>query len=191
MDKLKINLQLFAEPVQEYALANIARVDITTEAVPAVTYTLLDVATEAEVAAFISAGIDEELRVKNTIKAQNRTLDIVKGYNVTLTHATMIPEILALVDGGTWNPAAKKYSAPVVGTAVKRTKFTLSVYTEQKDADGGTIGYLKFVYKNCEGKPTDYSLVEGAFFVPTMTATSRPKFGESPVEFEILEELPA
>jgi len=37
----------------EFALANIARVDIVTEEVTPVTYTLTDVATEADVVAFV------------------------------------------------------------------------------------------------------------------------------------------
>lgn len=179
-----------AEVIQEFALANIARVDIVTEETVPKTYTLTEVATEAGVEAYLSEGIEEELRVKNTIKAQNKTQDIVMGYDITLTQATMIPEILALVDGGTYDEETKKYSAPVIGTPVDRTKFTLHIYTEQKDGDGSNAGFVKFIYKNCEGKPLSYSLVEGEFFAPEMSATSRPKLGASPVEFEILDELP-
>lgn len=175
---------------KEYALANIARVDITTEEENPVTHSLTDVASEAEVTAFISEGAENELRVKDVIKAQNKTKNIVKGYDVRLVSATMIPEILALVDGGTWDPDAKKYDAPPIGTPVKRTLFTMDIYTEEKDGDGGTISYVKFVYKHCEGEPTEYSLQDGEFFVPELTAKSRPKMGESPVSFEIIDKLP-
>lgn len=180
-----------AEVIKEYALANIARVDFVTEEDVPKTYTLTEVATEAEVLAYISEGIEEELRVKNTIKAQNKTADIVMGYDITLSQATMIPEILALVDGGEYDDVEKKYAAPAIGQAVERTKFTMNIYAEEKDGDGSNKGYVKFVYKNCEGKPLNYNLVEGEFFVPEMGAKSRPKLGESPVEFELLEELPA
>ena len=180
-----------AEVIKEYALANIARVDFVTEEDVPKTYTLTDVATNAEVLAYISEGIEQELRVKNTIKAQNKTADIVMGYDITLTQATMIPEILALVDGGTYTDDTNKYEAPAIGTAVERTKFTMNIFAEEKDGDGSTKGYVKFVYKNCEGKPLSYSLQEGEFYVPEMSAKSRPKLGESPVEFEMLEELPA
>lgn len=187
----EMNLQLFAERIEEYALANIAMVEFVTEEDIPVTYALTDVATEAGVEAHLSEGIDEALRVKNTIKAQNKTKDIVLGYDVTLTQATMIPEILALVDGGVWDEATKKYTAPLIGTPVERTKFTLNIYTEQKDGDGSTKGYVKFVYKNCEGQPLSYSLVEGEFYAPEISAESRPKLGESPVEFDIVDTLPS
>lgn len=177
--------------VKEYALANIARVDIETEEKTPVIYSLTDVASEAEVTAYISEGQEQELRVKNTIKAQNKTQDIVMGYDIRLVSVTMIPEILALIDGGTWDEINKKYSAPVIGTPVERTKFTMHIYTEEKDADGSTKSYVKFSYLHCEGLPTNYSLQDGEFFVPELTAKSRPKMGESPVSFEILDELPA
>lgn len=177
--------------IKEFALANIVRVDIETEEEIPVTYTLTDVAREAEVTAFISEGTENELRVKNTIKAQNKFEDIVKGYDIRLVSATMIPEILALIDGGTWDSLSKKYTAPVVGSPVNRTPFTLHIYTEEKDADGSTINYVKFIYKHCTGQPANYTLQDGEFFVPELTAKSRPKIGESPVEFEVLEELPA
>ena len=180
-----------AEVIQEYALANIARVDFITEEDVPKTYTLTDVASEAEILAYISEGVEEELRIKNTIKAQNKTSDIVMGYDITLTQATMIPEILALVDGGEYAEDTKEYAAPLIGSAVNRTKFTMVVYTEEKDGDGSTKGYVQFTYKNCEGKPLNYTLTEGEFFVPEMSAKSRPKLGESPVEFKILDQLPA
>ncbi|MCQ4921560.1 hypothetical protein NE686_00560 [Tissierella carlieri] len=189
---LKMNLQLFAAttPV-EFPLANIARVEIITEEEEPKEYRLIDVASEAEVIAYLSQGEEKPLRVKNVIKAQNKTEDIVMGYDIKLISATMIPEILALIDGGTWNPATKKYIAPVIGSPVKRTPFTLNIYTEEKDGDASTVSYVKFVYKNCKGKPVNYSLKDGEFFVPELPATSRPKLGASPVEFEILDELPA
>ena len=177
--------------VKEFPLANIARVEIETEGTVPKQYRLTDVASEAEVTAYISEGEEKELRVKNTIKAQNKTEDIVMGYDIKLVSATMVPEILALVDGGTWDDTEKKYSAPVVGSPVNRTPFTLYIYTEEKDADGSTIDYVKFIYKHCTGQPANYTLQDGEFFVPELTAKSRPKMGESPVEFEVLEELPA
>lgn len=178
------------ESVKEFPLANIVRVEIETEEEIPKRYRLTDVASEAEITAFISEGEEQELRVKNTIKAQNKTEDIVKGYDIRLVSATMVPEILALVDGGTWDATEKKYSAPVVGEPVNRTPFTMNVYTEEKDVDGGTLSYVKFSYKHCKGTPVNYSLVDGQFFAPELVAESRPKLGESPVEFEILDELP-
>lgn len=184
------------ETVKEFPLANIARVEIETEETTPKMYRLTDVATEAEALAFISEGAEKELRVKNTIKAQNNTEDIVKGYDIRLVSVTMIPEVLALVDGGTLKfddletEKVVGYDAPVVGVPVSRKLFTLYIYTEEKDTDGDTLSYVKFAYKHCKGKPTDYSLQDGEFFVPELRISSRPKQGESPVSLEFLDELP-
>ncbi len=184
--------------VQEFALANIVRVEVETEEAVPKQYRLTDVATDAEVTAYVSEGKKEELRVKNTIKAQNDMEDIVKGYDIKLISATMIAELLALVDGGTLrytgeepNQELAGYDAPVIGVPVKRTLFTLHVYTEEKDADGTTMSYVKFTYKHCKGKPVNYIQKDGSFFVPEFLAASRPKQGESPVSIDFLKELPA
>ena len=179
------------EVVTQYALANIVRVNITTQETVPLIYSLTDVASEAEVSAYMSEGIDEMLRIKNTVKAQNKTADIVMGYDIMLTQVTMIPEILALIDGGTYTVATKKYVGAVIGVAVERTLFDLAIFVEEKDADGSTKGFVKFTYKNCEGKPLNFSMKDGEFFVPEMSLESRPKIGESPIEFEILTALPA
>jgi hypothetical protein len=180
-----------ADTFNEYSLANIARVEIETEETSPKTYRLINVADEATIEAFVSEGEEKELRVKNVIKAQNKTEDIVKGYNIKLNSVTMQPEILALVDGGTWDSETKKYTAPVIGTPVTKTKFILKVYTEDKDTDGETNGYVVFSFAHCSGKPVNYSIKDGEFFVEELNAISRPKFGESPVEFEYIETLPA
>ena len=66
----------------------------------------------------------------------------------------------------------------------------MDVFTEQKDGDGSTTGYVKFSYKNCKGRPVNYSVTDGGFFSPQMSIRSRSKFGESPVEVSIIDELP-
>ena len=176
--------------IKEFALANIVRVDIVTEETTPRTFTLTDVASEAEVIAYLSEGEEKILRVKNTIKAQNKTEDIVLGYDIKLVSATFVPEILEVVDGGTWDATDKKYTAPVIGVPVERVPFTTNIYTEEKDGDGSTVSYAKFVYKNCKGKPVDYRMQEGEFFSPEFNIKSRSKLGKSPTEIGILEELP-
>ena len=175
--------------IKEFALANIARVDIITETSPPETFTLTDVASDAEVIAYLSEG-EEKIKSKNTIKAQNNTEDIVLGYDIKFVSATFVPEILEIVDGGTWDAENKKYTAPVIGAPVERVPFTTNIYTEEKDGDGSTVSYAKFVYKNCKGKPVDYRMQEGEFFSPEFNIKSRSKIGESPTEIGILEELP-
>lgn len=180
-----------SEVIQEYALANIARVDIITEEEVPKAYSMTDIASEAEVLAYLSEGEEKPLRVKNTIKAQNNTEDIVMGYDLKFIYATLVPEVLALVDGGTWDPLEKEYKAAPIGVPVERKSFTTHVYTEDKDGNGDIKGYIRFIYKHCKGKPVNYSLNDGDFFVPELSMRSRPKLNKSPVEFKILTEMPA
>jgi len=181
--------------VQEFALANITRVDLVTEKVNVEdtpkTFTLIDMASEANIEAYISEGAENILRVKNTIKALNKLEDITLGYDITLSAVTMQPEALALVDGGTWDDTIQKYSAPPVGSPVNRTPFTLKVYTEDKDVNGDNKGYVCFNFLHCKGQPVNYAVRDGEFFTEELRAKSRPKAGESPVEFEYMETLPA
>jgi len=177
--------------VQEFALANIARVDIVTEEETPNTFTLIDMASEANIEAYVSEGAENILRVKNTIKAMNKLEDITLGYDITLATVTMQPEALALVDGGTWNEVTKKYSAPPVGSPVNRTPFTLKVYTEDKDVNGENKGYVCFSFLHCKGQPVNYAVQDGEFFSEELKAKSRPKKGESPVEFDYMKTLPA
>lgn len=192
------------EDIKEFPLANIVRVEIETEEAVPKKYRLTDVATEANVTAFISTGAEADLRVKNTIKAQNNFEDIVKGYDIGLVSATMIAEILALVDGGTLETETveegeppveiirvKGYNAPIVGTPVKRTPFTTKIYAAEKDVDGEDKSYVCFNYMHCKGTPVNYSIQDGQFFAPELNLKSRPKMGESPVSIEFLDELPA
>ena len=184
------------ENVKEFPLANIVKVEIETEEEVSKKYGLTDVASEASIEAFISEGEEAELRVKNIIKAQNKTEDIVKGYDITLTSATMVPEILALVDGGNLvyddvdQTKVVSYEAPKVGQTVSRIQFTAKIYTAEKDVDGEDISYVCFEYKHCKGTPVNYNLVDGEFFAPELTFKSRPKLGESPVSITFLDSLP-
>ena len=84
----------------QMAIANIERVDIITEETTPRVFSF-DTASDASAEAQISAGAENELRIKNQILAQNITEDIVKGYNVTFTDSTFAPEVFALIDGGT------------------------------------------------------------------------------------------
>lgn len=174
----------------DFPLANIVRVDIETEETTPKKYTLTDVYSEAEATAYVSEGEEKELRVKNTIKAQNNTEDIVKGYDIRLLSVSLIPEILAIIDGGEWDNLNQEYTAPAIGAPVERIPFTMHVYTEEKDTNGDTLNYVQFSFLHCKGQPVNYTWQDGEFFLPEMTAKSRPKRGENPVKFKILDELP-
>jgi hypothetical protein len=178
-------------------IANIKRAVITTEETTPVVYSF-ETASVAEVEPDISEGEESILRVKNTILATNKTEDIVIGYSITITDNVFNPELFALVDGGvvTYQTPEDEtsgfdsYSAPVAGVLVNRQLFTLDVYSENKDQSGETIGYIKFSFKHCKGKPLSYSITDGEFQVPEMAIQSRPANGESPATYAAVTELP-
>lgn len=178
---------------ESFALANIARAEIITEdATPEVM--TFDTSSEASIEATVSEGSDNELRVKNVIMAQNNTEDIVKGYAITLNDTVMQPNVYALVDGGTatYNSdnSFKNYIAPVAGNTVNRKKFTLSLYSEEKDYNSDVLGYLRFTYLHAKGTPAKVDLKDGEFVAPSYTIESSPKKGEAPVMITKIPNLP-
>lgn len=176
----------------QMAIANIERVDIITEETTPRVFSF-DTASDASAEAQISAGAENELRVKNQILAQNITEDIVKGYNVTFTDSTFAPEVFALIDGGTstvTNDEFKKYTAPTAGEVVERVKSKMAVYASEKDYDGNTLHYVAFVFPHAKGSPASVTLKDGEFYSPSYTMKSRPSKGQSPMAMFNLPSLP-
>ena len=104
--------------------------------------------------------------------------------------------MLALVDGGTLEKAADggdwtKYTAPVIGSAVERKPFTLTMYTSDRNADGDAIEYYAWEFKACRGKPVGGSSADNQFTNMKYTIQSRPAFGVSPMTVSRVDELPA
>lgn len=183
------------EKVHEIPIANVARVEIVTEETTARTFRVTT-ANEAKVEAFISEGEEKELRKANRLLAQLKTDDLIKGYDVTLKDLTMNPEVYAIIDGGVSTAAAEggafqNYTGPKVGEVLNRTPFTLNIYTEEKDGDGETKGYLKLSCKHCKGTPASIELKDGDFCAPEYKLKSRPKIGEAPLSIDYLDALPA
>ena len=184
------------------ALCNIVRVKIETEETQAKTH-VIDTAQSASVEPALSEGVDEELRVKNRILAQNRTEDILKGCDIKLTDVLWTPEVFSLIDGGTatyvTSPAGEgqkvgdflSYAAPVAGAVANRTRFTLTVYTQENDIDGDPKGYLAVSFPNCKGSPVASSFEDGTFMASEYTIKSRPKTGQSPYSYTRMKDLPA
>ena len=176
----------------QMAIANIERIDIITEEEEPRVFSF-DTASEASAEAQISAGAENELRIKNQILAQNITEDIVKGYNVTFTDSTFAPEVFALIDGGTstvTNDTFKSYTAPTAGEVVARTKSTMAVYASEKDYDGNSLSYVAFVFPHAKGSPASVTLKDGEFYSPSYTMKSRPSKGQSPLSMVSLPSLP-
>lgn len=178
----------------EQAIANVVRVDIITEET---TPQLISVTTSDEVGCepALNAGKEEVLRSKNRIIAQNITEDLVTGYDLTMKDTIVNPDQFALLDGGiiTWDTEKKHftYDGPQTGSVVARKKFTVDVWSEEKDADGETLGYQRFRFRHAKGKPVKFTLKDGGFFAPEYSIKSRPKNGESPVNLMSFDAMPA
>lgn len=175
------------------AIANIERIDIITEeSLPRVFS--FDTASEASAEAQISAGAEKELRIKNQILAQNITVDIVKGFNISFTDSTFSPDVFALVDGGSSSVLSSgggsMYLAPTAGQVVSRTKCRLAVYTSEKDYDGNSLSFTAFIFPHASGSPASVKLKDGEFFAPSYTMKSRPSKGSSPMTVLSLPSLP-
>ena len=176
----------------QMAIANIERVDIITEETTPRVFSF-DTASDASAEAQISAGAENELRIKNQILAQNITEDIVKGYNVTFTDSTFAPEVFALIDGGTSTVSGddfKSYTAPTAGEVVARVKSKMAVYASEKDYDGNSLAYIAFVFPHAKGSPASVTLKDGEFYSPSYTMKSRPSKGQSPLSMVRLPSLP-
>ncbi len=181
--------------LQGMPLVNITRVEIVTEETTPKTY-IWQTADKAKVTPEVSKGKETTLRIKNTIYANDRTEDIVTGYNLEFQDSMFIPEVFAIVDGGTVRydetdtTKVVGYDAPEIGKVVQRILFTLNVYTEEKDQSGAVVKYAKFGYKHCKGKPAEYDIEDGKFMVSKLKMESRPKAGEKPVSIDFLDKLP-
>lgn len=174
------------------AIVNIARVEILT-AGDSPRLLCFDTVSSAQLEPFISKGEETELRVKNTIIAQNYLEDIIKGYNITLKDAALSKELLTLIDGGTPAEAGEAafsgYSAPAAGTVTERTRFTMSIYSEEKDYSGETVAVYRFTYPGCFGTPCSMSFENGVFAAPEYTVRSRSSSGYS-MRIQCLDRLP-
>lgn len=176
-----------------YPLVNIELVEIITdEAVPRTMY--FDTASEASYKAVTDDGDETVLRTKNTIHAINRTEDIQYGSDIEVTDAKFTPEVLAVVDGGSITTDIEgelsTYNSPVNGVVADRTKFTLNIYTAEKDIDGNIVKYFKFSYPNTKGSPAEFDFKDGDFLAPKYTLHSRAASGQSPVNVTVVDVLP-
>ena len=176
----------------QMAIANIERVDIITEETTPRVFSF-DTASDASAEAQVSAGAENELRIKNQILAQNITEDIVKGFNISFTDSTFAPEVFALIDGGTSTVSGddfKSYAAPTAGEVVARVKSKMAVYASEKDYDGNSLAYIAFVFPHAKGSPASVTLKDGEFYSPSYTMKSRPSKGQSPLSMVRLPSLP-
>jgi len=178
-----------------FNIANVERVKIVTVETTPVTY-IFETSNAANCTPAVSAGAEVEQRIKNSIEGLIVTDDIVKGYDIELDDQRMIPEVFALIDGGTntngESPVAwQSYAAPVAGSPVTRKKFTMTLYTSDRDQAGEANSYHAWTFAGCKGKGVPLSFSDGAFAGLKYSIVSRPGSGVSPFTVEQLEELPA
>jgi len=148
---------------------------------------------DAELKAVVDAGTEKPLRKANTILALSKTLDLVKGFDVTLSDVLLHFETLAIVNGGAvvlTETVPTGYTGPVAGQAPTLVPARLDIYTKDLDTGGLVKGYYKFTLPNCTGKPTDFTLKDGDFFAPKLVFESRPTPGTAPIEISKVTTLP-
>lgn len=174
-------------------LVNIVAAEIITEE-DSPTLICFDTASTAEPEPFVSEGEEKELRVKNQILAQNCLEDIIKGYDIKLKDVVFRPELFAVLDGGNstglYSGNVNRYSAPVAGAVSERVRFTLRLYSEEKNGHGEPASYCRFSFPHCIGTPASFSLEDGSFFAPEYEIHSRPSGGESAMIIECMNGLP-
>jgi len=174
-------------------IVNIVRAEVTTlEDEPRVLS--FDTVTSAEPEPVVSEGEDSELRVRNTILAQDTLEDILKGYDITLKDCVLSADLLALIDGGSVTDAGSNsfsgYRSPAAGATSSRIRFILRLYTEEKDYSGEAVGYFRFSFPNCVGTPAKFEFENGSFTAPEYVVRSRPSAGKSALTVECLDRLP-
>lgn len=174
-------------------IANIERVEITTKGTSSKTY-VFETASNATFNASVSSGTEVEQRVKNTIMGLIRTEDLIKGYDIELEDQRLLMDIYALVDGGTVTTGTgsewEKYASPVAGSPVTRTEFDMTLYTSDRDSDGGVNEYYAWKFASCKGSPVSGSAKDDDFSTMKYTIKSRPAKGVSALELTRVDSLP-
>ncbi len=174
-------------------IVNIVRAEIVTDEAEA-RVLHFETISSASPDPFVSEGDESELRVRNTIIAQERLEDIIKGYDITLKDCVMSRDLLEVIDGGEALEAGASsfagYSSPVAGRESARTHFSLHLYAAEKDYAGDAVSYFRFSFPNCVGSPAKFSVENGSFTAPEYTVHSRPGAGECAMRVEVLDRLP-
>ena len=131
-------------------------------------------------------------RVKNTVMGRIKTDDLLSGYNLSCEDERFIPQVIALVDGGSWDGEAstKKYTGPKAGEATARTAFDAYLYTSDRGAGGEIKNRLEWKFPNCKGKPVKFGGEDNAFTKQPYEFESRPEDGEAAYEVSVVDEFP-
>ena len=137
------------------------------------------------------------LIVKGRLIAQKPGKKTVTGNDIVLTDNVMNYQLVQILQGGTIKydqvdpTKIIGYSAPVVGSDEKGKRFILRIYSAIYNEGGIVTGYERTTYYNCEGDPVALNVEDGTFRAPEYTIHSMPSNGESPLDIDIVAELPA
>lgn len=137
-----------------------------------------------------------KLIVKGRLIAQKPEEQTITGNQIVLTDNVMNFDLIKILQGGTikYDPLDPEkivgYSMPVVGSKDKGKRFILRTYSAIYNEAGIITGYEKTTYPNCQGVPTAFNIEDGTFRAPQYTINSMPAEGESPVDIDIVSELP-
>lgn len=172
-----------------YNIANVERVKIVTRENSPVTH-IWRTMTSFDAEPYIEEGEEKVQRVKNTIMGRLITDDLAGGTDLKCEDERLIPEILALVDGGSWDASEKAYTGPVIGQETVRKSFDIYFYTSDRGPDGEVLNYLEWLYPSCKGSPVKSSGKDGDFSKPSYTIKSRPAAGESDKTVKVVKTLP-
>ena len=136
-----------------FNIANVERVRVTTEETTPKTY-MYRTMTSFDAEPYVNEGEEVTQRVKNTIMGRIKTDDLLEGYDISCEDERLIPQVLALVDGGTYDDEEQSYAAPAIGTEVVRTPFTLDLYTSDRGGDGEVKNYLQWTSRIARASPS-------------------------------------
>ena len=169
---------------------------VTVETEDSLTEIGLQTASKISVEPQIESEDPIKLIIKGKLIAQKPTVATITGNLITLTDNVFIPELVAILQGGTItyksgsSGPVSKYEPPVAGSSDKGKPFTLNAYSAIYDAAGLITGYEKISYPNCQGQPIALSSEDNVFRVSEYTINSAPKVGEAPYTIEYVDNLP-
>ena len=142
-----------------------------------------------------SEGQTQEQRGGDRLLATVTDDDVLMGVDLTIQVADLQGEVVAIIDGGTWDQTAKKYTPPDFGTP--RPAFALEVYAayfgEGPQMASDLKGFYRFVFPYCKGRLDLPNLQDRNFANPQFTIRARRNNTDNlpPYYWEIVPSLPA
>lgn len=157
---------------------------------------IFETSSQVSIAPDVETSEPIKLVIKGKLRAQKRGTKTITGHTITLTDNVFTPELVELVQGGTFTRDSggtgkiTKYEPPKAGEDNKTKIFELCLYSAIYDESGSIVGYEKITYPNCEGAPIEISRKDDEFSVSTYTITSAPKKGQAPYTIDYVSALP-